>query len=868
MLVIEHFVIVVMDVIHRGHTFYRLHFAKMEKKERSEARSLAKKGGYDYEFEPDWSTKADLYPDQKPNTLYVGLSRARDLAIKDHYIIMKGGSSDPRVRFDLYKPGGMESKQSSTKFANLHPQWNEEFKFENYIPPDEMEIMYKACFGDDDEGEDADAKDPDASKPKDVEIPDLRPKTTEAEQTEDPKGRRGKPLVRQVPEDVQAKRQQKEWRLVCDLEDVDVASAADSLGQFTLDMLPLRSHKLQREWHTLKKAKYPKQEDDTEGNKDGDKTEGTKQKSYSAWNDDDDDDGDISGEVELLLRWLYEPDADSWAPPFANSQPEDAPTTYNEVRIGLFRARNLPAMDDNVLTPDSSDPTFKFAVEPNFPIEGGSKPKLYVSSTQYQTLFPVFREVIIIRGGPWGLEGQCSIDDYKLSISCEDIDSLSAADPMGTCEIPLKDLNGGKVVRKWCTLQLPEGVVPVNAEDIKKAGSPPAEVELFLQLAFNPSPPAKKPAKGAPYCFGLCGAPTAPEHFDGLEVPRATALATTTALTSQLKGCGAETVTLAKKNAQVLANNLKANERLLSQFASGYRSFLTNPNSRQSCLDLANALGVALAANQSAAAGRSLRIARENMVRFPLKIAIRLPTGFFVHVRSTASNALRSNSWRTGFLAVKWHSRSPLGGPPSAEESDGHSEKKGNKKAVAPTVSKTRDVSASAASDFMSSLESGIMNIVQDIVNVTELYNDLTRMNDNWNDALKALAFVENTIPKIVSAVEVVQSIVQVILKAIQGISFPPNPAVSAGCHPRNRLRQCWRQCASQVLVDMLHTARSIFKQAKSVYEVSKCRSQLAKSVGILSLFAKHLVDAITRVASLLSGEDGGKYTRFREGER
>lgn len=57
----------------------------------------------------------------------------------------------------------------------------------------------------------------------------------------------------------------------------------------------------------------------------------------------------------------------------------------------------------------------------------------------------------------------------------------------------------------------------------------------------------------------------------------------------------------------------------------------------------------------------------------------------------------------------------------------------------------------------------------------------------------------------------------------------------------------------------MLHTARSIFKQAKSVYEVTKCKDQLAKSVGILSLFAKHLVDAISRVASLLSGEDGGK---------
>lgn len=73
-------------------------------------------------------------------------------------------------------------------------------------------------------------------------------------------------------------------------------------------------------------------------------------------------------------------------------------------------------------------------------------------------------------------------------------------------------------------------------------------------------------------------------------------------------------------------------------------------------------------------------------------------------------------------------------------------------------------------------------------------YNDLTKMNANWDDALKALAFVENAVPKIVSALEVIKSIIEIILKAIQGISFPPNPAV---------------------LVDMLNTFRQIFKQVR-----------------------------------------------------
>lgn len=109
-------------------------------------------------------------------------------------------------------------------------------------------------------------------------------------------------------------------------------------------------------------------------------------------------------------------------------------------------------------------------------------------------------------------------------------------------------------------------------------------------------------------------------------------------------------------------------------------------------------------------------------------------------------------------------------------------------------------------------------------------------MNADWDEALKSLAFVENAIPKIVSALEVLQSILDVILEAIKGISFPPNPAT---------------------LVTLLVKSRQIFKQAKSVYEVYKLNVQLAKSVTILTVFAKHLVDAISRCAALFGGDGG-----------
>ncbi|KAJ8599100.1 hypothetical protein CTAYLR_008872 [Chrysophaeum taylorii] len=897
MLAIEHFVIIVMDVIRRGYVFYKAHFAKMEKKERADARSLAKKGGQQFEFEPEWSTREDLYEDEKPNTLYVGVSRARDVAIKDHYIIMSGGTSDPRTTLEVRTPIVTQKKQTSTKFGTLKPQWNEDFKFEGVVPPDETEILSKIFFGDDDE-EDEDetdptkqktTKDPDQVKAE-TEIPDVRPVKPPAyddgredDDDDDSQNRRGKPLVRKVPEDIQAKQQSKLWRIVANLEDVDLASSSDSLGSVVLDMLPLRNHKLMRKWHLLKKKpkwaieeeeeknedegqEESKGDEDDDDKKDGDdkkeekkKKPAAKVKSYSMFDDDGDDDGNISGEVELLVRWLYEPDADPWQPPFASIPlPEDPPALFNEIRVGVFRGRDLPAMDDNVLTEDSSDPMLTFVVEPNFPVEGAAKkkPMVYKSSTQHQTLHPVWREVVNIRGGPWGKDSENKIDDYTLKVSCLDYDLTSASDPMGSFEIPLADLLDGKVLRKWFSLPLPENVKPVNAEALEKAGTypPKSEIELFLQLAFNPNPPDDKKSRrllsksAFPGLCGscACGAPPAPEAFDGaggvvedddrgaVDVPASSEFDPAAIVAEPVS---AEQICRAKENAIALGNSLGKNERLLEQLVRTYRDFLGNPENKRKCLALADALRDALDSNRMAAAGRSLYTSRANNGRFPLAVSLRLPPGFATTVagrrRLGASTRLGSKAWRKGYLATKWTSRAPLGGPSSAEGGDG----KMQQEDVKPSVEKTTKASAKGASQFMSSLESGLMNMVQDIINVTELYNDLTRMNANWNDALKALAFVENCIPKIVSALEVIQSIVQVILKAIQGISFPPNPAV---------------------LVDLLHTARSIFKQAKSVYEVYKCNAQLGKAVGVLTLFGKYLVDSISRAASLLSGEDGG----------
>uniref|UniRef100_A0A7S3JVU9 C2 domain-containing protein n=1 Tax=Aureoumbra lagunensis TaxID=44058 RepID=A0A7S3JVU9_9STRA len=627
-----------------------------------------------------------------------------------------------------------------------------------------------------------------------------------------------------MPHDVLARKQMNDWRLYCDLVDVDKDSKNDSLGSVVIDLLPLRNHKLNFGWNLLKKPNLHAEDPD-------DDNEELKQAKKDAFFFDDDakDDGKISGEVELLVRWLYEPENDAWEP--EPSFFESSSTfSYNEIQIGLFKARELPAMDDNITTHDSSDPYFQFQV---LSLSGDDKKKsaTFGSSTKYQTLFPIYRECLKVKGGPWNND---ALNDLILRVTALDYDLVSQADNLGTIDIPLttilENTQNNTPWRAWHTLQLPDGVVPVNAEDIKNRGNPPAEVELFLKLGFNVEPPkiVVQPSSfpndtANVICFPLFGAPPAPdndqflEHLDS-EIDKDWQ----DEKTQDSFVPTANEFTLAKKNAHKLQSNLLQDAHKFQELVDACASFLRNPQHKANCSDLASALQLAIVRHRTYALCRSMATHRANMIRFP-RFFILMPSRNSFSITSSPPSNLQA-LWPRGFLRNKC-----IGGPDAPDKSSPSQDE------IRPTVVKAGKASFKKKYEFMTNLEKSVSAMVQDIVNVLELYNDLTRMNSMWNDALKALAFVENTIPKIVSSLEVIESIIQVILKAIQGISFPPNPAL---------------------LVDMLQTFRQIFKQAKSVYETYCCQKQLFKSVGILTLFAKALVDAIARCANLLAGED------------
>ena len=112
--------------------------------------------------------------------------------------------------------------------------------------------------------------------------------------------------------------------------------------------------------------------------------------------------------MELFLQWVYNPV--TAFDPFAPSETEGEP---NELRIGLGRARDLPAMDKALVGKSSSDPRCTFTVD-------GTAIKLQ-SSTKKSTLTPTWKETFEVplpKGPPE--------TKWELVIDMEDWDRVRA----------------------------------------------------------------------------------------------------------------------------------------------------------------------------------------------------------------------------------------------------------------------------------------------------------------------------------------------------------------------------------------------------------------------------------------------------------
>jgi len=201
--------------------------------------------------------------------------------------------------------------------------------------------------------------------------------------------------------------------LHCRVEDVDEISAADFMGATEgIDLSQLKPNTITRKWYSLQP------EDPL-----------SKKKCK----------GDVHGDVELIILWRYNASLD-WDP-FDRDTVSDGPV--NELRVAAFRGRKLAIRDKNLFSAGgSSDPKLTFALS-----TAGKVSEKFKTKAQKTTLDPVWKEQFCFPLKPEDCGGTC-----VLEVKCEDADTISSNDAMGSVTIDLMPLQG-KYEQKWFVLE-------------------------------------------------------------------------------------------------------------------------------------------------------------------------------------------------------------------------------------------------------------------------------------------------------------------------------------------------------------------------------------------------------------------------------
>ena len=424
---------------------------------------------------PDVMVADERYPDEKPNALHVFLIRGKNLPVMDKNVIGGGGSSDPLVTVSIED----ERKTSKVKKKNLEPIWSEHFEFPVEDLSDSLKVVcddWDLLSGNDFMGqldvpirlfadrelhrqwwflcnehgrEHTDLgklefafrlyhnpayvfptpvrflqKDV-LSRPANVllvhvvrgkGLPIMDPNMMS-------KGGSSDPFVKLAFSGFSEKTAVKKQTLapifeetfafpaemddeVLELEvcDHDVVTADDFMGRLSI---PLKHHKertLLRGWFAL-------------ADKDGRPAS--------------------LGRLELCVRWVYDVDYDHAVPEHmaADEDPALRKKPANCVLVFLVAAKNLPVMDKNLLSKGgSSDPLATLVLE-------GEQVR---STTKKKTLCPLWKEHFQLAAHAL---------DEVLHVTVDDWDAASGNDFMGTFSIPVDDLEGREVHRRWYDLE-------------------------------------------------------------------------------------------------------------------------------------------------------------------------------------------------------------------------------------------------------------------------------------------------------------------------------------------------------------------------------------------------------------------------------
>jgi Ca2+-dependent lipid-binding protein/Ran GTPase-activating protein (RanGAP) involved in mRNA processing and transport len=382
------------------------------------------------EGEPLEEFDGDEYPDKKPNELRVGLIRARNLAVMDKSVLGGKGSSDPIVTVRV----GAHEHVSPLKKKTLAPRWNWRCNIPAVNPKNVLLETKKA--GDEDDGKKKKKKKKkDKGKKK-------REKKGKKDTSEEVKAEQPGEVVtvedthvhdHEGLECVKLSESDAEFHLEIIVDDWDLSSGNDFMGRCVIPIKPLKHKKAVRKWYTL----APEATGDT------------------LWPD-----LEKFGEVELLLKWWYNPAldySDLEDPNTVDLHPDKFP---NEMKVALLRARNLLVMDKNMFTgKGTSDPVVKLSV--------GTASES--STTKYKELEPEWNERFLLSADHLSTE---------LDVLVEDVDALSSNDFMGRVKIPLAPLANKKPVHAW---------YPLGGKDGDEDDEPRGEVEIICRWWYNPA---------------------------------------------------------------------------------------------------------------------------------------------------------------------------------------------------------------------------------------------------------------------------------------------------------------------------------------------------------------------------------------------
>ena len=108
--------------------------------------------------------------------------------------------------------------------------------------------------------------------------------------------------------------------LVIECEDVDTITAADFMGLVRVELDPLKDHKRLKRWLPLQARA------------------------------DDKASSNISGDLEVFVKWRYNPELDFDPYPDSELKPAYAEKEPNELRLALVQARGLAIKDKNLLS--------------------------------------------------------------------------------------------------------------------------------------------------------------------------------------------------------------------------------------------------------------------------------------------------------------------------------------------------------------------------------------------------------------------------------------------------------------------------------------------------------------------------------------